>query len=942
MSPALDICGCTPSTAGEPRIENRPGLEALAYRIGTHPEVLRRMLRSLPTLGAGNGLGRLTTRDLDDPSIGILDAFAAVADVLSFYQERIANEGFLRTATERRSLLELARAIGYELAPGVAASTWLQFVVEDAAGGAPQPDPASLPPSEAYVPAGTRVKSLPSGGQLPQSFETSTELTARPELNRLRPRLSRPRQIEPGDEELYLGGTATGLEVGDLMLLYAGGDPQVKRVFAVEPQQELDRTRIQFTPEAPTPVLAEPILSAGLGSVSLDYIPMTGSSVSSVVSNSVWSDQTLGVMLAIQQWPVDQMLNFFWYQVPQEPPLPTATAGAYAFRQQAASFGHNAPKHKTLPTSLRIGQMEPTPPASSGGDPGESWVTGPYTEDWDTTRPDVFHDSQGNALPSPPAHAVDTVYLDAPYPKVAAHSWVLLVAGGEESTAEAYRVVEASEISQADYGMSAKVTRLRLQDVDGNAPIADDRQKFRFRDTAVHIQSEQLALAPVPLPDVLNEQPDTAPEATIELDTMVLGWEVGQPLAFTGERADMPGAYVTDVVELTAATHYDGFTRLEFTPLEHSFLRKTVTISANVVHATHGETVAHEVLGSSNGGANQRFTLRTKPLTHVSSSSPTGTDTTLEVRVDGVRWDEAPSLYGLGPLDRRYIVRRDDDGTTHVVFGDGVQGARPPSGVENVTAAYRKGIGKPGLVAARKLTLLETRPLGIREVVNPSAPTGAEDPEDRNAARRNAPFTVITLDRVVSLTDYEDFARTFAGIGKASASALWEGERQSVHVTVAGVDGAEVAKDSDTFTNLVKAIERAQDPGRKFSVHAFKRVYFQIVANALIDEAREPADVLAAVSAALADRFSFARWEFGQSVSEADVIETIMGVPGVLDTEVTGLAEIVGSTPPANPGKETLLPSRLAGWKGEEGGAVEPAQLLLLNPAGPIVTERST
>ena len=66
----------------------------------------------------------------DDPAIALLDAWAVAGDVLTFYQERIANEGFLRTATERRSVLELARAIGYELNPGVAASTHLVWEVE--------------------------------------------------------------------------------------------------------------------------------------------------------------------------------------------------------------------------------------------------------------------------------------------------------------------------------------------------------------------------------------------------------------------------------------------------------------------------------------------------------------------------------------------------------------------------------------------------------------------------------------------------------------------------------------------------------------------------------------------------------------------------------------------------------------------------------------------
>ena len=54
-----------------------------------------------------------------------------MGDVLTFYGERIATESYLRTATERRSILELARLIGYELKPGVAASTLVAFTVED-------------------------------------------------------------------------------------------------------------------------------------------------------------------------------------------------------------------------------------------------------------------------------------------------------------------------------------------------------------------------------------------------------------------------------------------------------------------------------------------------------------------------------------------------------------------------------------------------------------------------------------------------------------------------------------------------------------------------------------------------------------------------------------------------------------------------------------------
>ena len=158
-----DTCGCCGSSSDEPTHENRAGQSALAYRIGTQPTFLRRMLAQLSKEEIPDGdnegqrpLAELTARTTDDPAIALLDAWAVAADVLTFYQERIANEGYLRTVTERRSLLELARAIGYELNPGVAASTYLAFTVEDAEGA----------PSVATIPAGTQVQSIPAEKEL--------------------------------------------------------------------------------------------------------------------------------------------------------------------------------------------------------------------------------------------------------------------------------------------------------------------------------------------------------------------------------------------------------------------------------------------------------------------------------------------------------------------------------------------------------------------------------------------------------------------------------------------------------------------------------------------------------------------------------------------------------------------------------------------------------
>ena len=176
------------------KITNRPGLSALSYRVGDYASFRQDLLAQL-----SQNLPSLKTRDQDDAAIALLDAWAIVADVLTFYQERIANEGYLNTATERQSIIELARLIGYELKPGVSASTYLAFTIEDKPGDFPL----------VTIPHGTQVMSIPGEGQLPQLFETSKDLVAAPNWNTLQPRLSKTQEIIYSTHQLYLVGTKT-------------------------------------------------------------------------------------------------------------------------------------------------------------------------------------------------------------------------------------------------------------------------------------------------------------------------------------------------------------------------------------------------------------------------------------------------------------------------------------------------------------------------------------------------------------------------------------------------------------------------------------------------------------------------------------------------------------------------------------------------------------
>ena len=240
-------CGCSTPTCGcceGTRVltpmptSNRPGLDSLQYRVGTHGAFLETMKARLAvseveaagadgqTLETFRPLQGLTTRDTSDPAIALLDAWATVGDVLTFYQERIANEGYLRTATERRSVLELARLVGYAPRPGVASTVYLAYTLED----------TQLKPVE--IPAGAASQSIPGPNEQPQSFETSDSLIARSEWNNLQVRRKRPQNITLASalsiETIYLAGTAANLKTGDLLLWVFGdeGNPSVVRIVA--------------------------------------------------------------------------------------------------------------------------------------------------------------------------------------------------------------------------------------------------------------------------------------------------------------------------------------------------------------------------------------------------------------------------------------------------------------------------------------------------------------------------------------------------------------------------------------------------------------------------------------------------------------------------------------------------------------------------------------
>jgi hypothetical protein len=886
-------CGCFTGTAVSTpaAVTNRPGQQAISYRPGTHATFMASMLANLSLLADSEALGDLRARDDGDLAIALLDAWAAAADVHTFYTERIANENYLRTATERRSILELAREVGYELSPGVAASTYLAFTMQDAPGAAPS----------VSLPAGTKVQSVPLPGQTPVAFETIEAVQARPAWNSLAPQQADAQTVEASNSPVTLvfAGTSTNLTAGDGLLFpvtEGGVCFGVVTSVATVPSGSVPGQGIT---NATVTVLGRPQSVAGF--------PASGPAAALPPQVSDLAGQTLDVadlaaQAARQGFSVPDLLACLAQSASSPQPV-------LALRTRAAIFGNNAPAFSSLPPNLTGYQLVYDSHKNSVAQAGPYYGRGLWTGQ------DLAAYEKVNPVLGP-----GVVLLDSTYPQ-AATGQLAVFRGGD--TWAAATLQDVADTSRSDFTMSAKVTELS---VDTSTPL----DKFFIATTTVYLGGDLLTLAGTPIPDPVTG-------TTVQLDGWIDGLQAGQWITVSGSRSDFPGVQATEVTRLTRVQQVldadTGGTVLTLDPkLAFSYIRSSMAINANVARATQGETVS-QVLGSGDASAPfQTFALNNQaPLTYVSAGSASGAQSTLSLRASGLLWQETPYLYGNGPAARVYVTRIADGGAVTVEGGDGTTGARFPTGQENIKVVYRKGTGLAGMVQAGQLTLLSGPAPSVRSVTNPVSATGGADPEVLADARRNAPLSALTLGRVVSLQDYQDFARMFPGVAKALATWSADGPVRGVMITIAGPGGEVFQDSSQTVINLLAALASVGDPFVPLRVVSFTPLTFTVAGAVKVDQAYDPAAVLAAAGTALQAAFSFQARDFGQDVAVSQVLQVIHSVPGVVAVELTSLAPTGGS--PGLPSGGLVL-SGLPVTGGPLASLV-PAELLTIDSTAP-------
>lgn len=997
-------CGCDECCAGialatPVSVANSPGQPRLNYRVGTAPQFVASMRARLASTEFP-ALAALTTRDPSDFSLALLDGWATVADVLTFYTERIANEGYLRTATEEFSVRRLAELVGYRPRPGLSATAYLAFTV--AAG------------QTASIPIGTKAQQIPGPGQLPATFETAEPLVGHGHLSTLGIRRAQPQLLSamtlPIMKKLLLAGNVTELRPGDQITVEVFGEGSgwaLYEVRGVEFDATANKTNVSVKVEWPKPEEPEQQPGQGGGGVVIrnghhptrleslvealrkppSRPPATSADLGRSVTDLLAPEKSGVTTLLADIVPgvAGSLNSALAHSSTANPAAPKASR----LRMSAMLFGATAPKYPIYSAGSVVGYVDPK-----------------KAHDLET---DVFHP----AINPPNYVSRKTLDLDAVYPGILVNSEIVLInpdlfdvsEGAIRSPVAVRTVTAVSTVTDNLLGLSAKVTRLTL-DVswpfegadrgdDGGGP-PDLPLHGVLDNTTVLFSPQSLTLAGESIDDVdvgcnpvqsLGKRSAPLTDAggptcgdTLELDGLYPELEPGRWLIVSGERTDaaiksaqdpdvngagatgVPGGELVmvaavehrpariavavpgeqgaqdqvELIELPGDTVHT-FVRLA-APLAFTYARPSVVIYGNIARATHGETRGEVLGGGDPTKPFARYPLKQPPLTYLPAPSASGAQSSLDVFVDSVRWQEADSLLDIGPDERRYVIDTDDDGNTAVIFG----ATRPPSGAENIRARYRSGIGTTGNAAALTIATPLDHVLGVTAVTNPLPATGGADPDGRETVRRNATASMQALDRLVSVSDYADFASAYAGVGAAAARELSDGRQTVVHVTIAGIDDAPIAPDADLTANLRLALRALGDPNQ--DVHVAVRTLKALVVSARvrIDRDRQWSDVEAAVRARLVATFGPGQRDIGRGIAQSEVLAAIHSVPGVIYGDMTifdsiGEAQLVSADPAAGLTLRKLVRAALARFDNTEPGPgqILPAELVILRPSAP-------
>ena len=655
-SPVQATCPCG-ATQDPQVVTNPPGLTAISYRADDFTGFRRALLTPLDG-ETSLGPWRPAPADL---GLQMLEWWAYLADILTFYNERIANEAYLGTAQFPDSIAGLVALLGYTPAPGLAA-TGLVGAIR-----------TSTRPGEALViPAGMQISSTATPGVPAQTFEAAagTFPGASDVLATLPPDPDLP-VTATGPASVLLAGKVTGAKPGDQLLLaeagWAGNDDNWSLVTVGTVSPETDpgtgtvNTRVAFTSAAVWGTTPDPTLITARGT---DRRARLAAVTEAQALNPGLPGARADEPAASAGTPARQATDYrlmkpvgaasLWNL--GSPPDPVSTDGT--------TVNLSAAVRSIQPGELLLfdgGSQAPSVLASVVTI-ADAIATVPFTKATSTTTSGSTSNSTSKSSttpPTPPSKATTSTTTKSKtsttstIPPVVVTQSVLTVASDDPTTLAGFS--------------------------NGPGAVA---VRYGFRDLGTVIGNPVGTLPSLPATVVIPGSFTVPPGASMALAEDPTG---AGTLVTVAPGPALPGAPATLVI---AAASSAPSTPSRFDPP----LRAPLRLLFDLVAVSRGSTVTAETLGSGDAAvANQSFTLKKSPLTYLASGA--GWSSTLQVFVDQIRWSEVPSLYRQPAGAQVYVIQRNPDLSATVRFGDGVNGARLTTGNGNVVATYRYGSG---------------------------------------------------------------------------------------------------------------------------------------------------------------------------------------------------------------------------------------------------------
>ena len=170
-------------------------------------------------------------------------------------------------------------------------------------------------------------------------------------------------------------------------------------------------------------------------------------------------------------------------------------------------------------------------------------------------------------------------------------------------------------------------------------------------------------------------------------------------------------------------------------------------------------------VGKSNGKPNQTFTLSDNGIV-------IGSNSDLSLQINGATWTAQESFLDTESDSLVYTYRLNDDDTITLTFGNDLNGAIPTANADLILS-YRSGIGqKYNAIGIGGISQIKTNVVGLATAFNVAQPSGGSDSESNESAKKNGPLSLKSLDRAITLQDFETLAIKTPNAGIKSARAI--------------------------------------------------------------------------------------------------------------------------------------------------------------------------